>query len=78
LQSNAINRYVGRLADLYPSDPWQAALCDEAMDAVEDVVSEIVTTMFLPEEEKKTRRQALAEGSIPFVRPTALKQTSVR
>jgi glutathione S-transferase len=65
-QSNAINRYVGRLADLYPSDPWQAALCDEAMDAVEDVVSEIVTTMFLPEEEKKTRRQALAEGPIPF------------
>jgi glutathione S-transferase len=65
-QSNAVNRYVGRLADLYPSDPWQAALCDEAMDAVEDVVSEIVPTMFLPEEEKKTRRQALAEGPIPF------------
>ena len=65
-QSNAINRYVGRLADLYPSDPWQAALCDEAMDAVEDVVSEIAATMFLSEEEKKTRRQALAEGLIPF------------
>ena len=30
-QSNAINRYVGKLADLYPSDPWQAALCDETM-----------------------------------------------
>ena len=30
-QSNGINRYVGKLADLYPSDPWQAALCDEAM-----------------------------------------------
>src|SRR3954453_11207441 len=28
-QSNAITRYVGKLADLYPSDPWQAALCDE-------------------------------------------------
>jgi len=65
-QSNAINRYVGKLADLYPSDPWQAALCDEAMDAVEDVVSEIVPTMFLPEEEKKTRREALAAGPIPF------------
>src|SRR5882757_4554031 len=33
-QSNAINRYVGKLAKLYPSDPWQAALCDEAMEAV--------------------------------------------
>ena len=41
-QSNAINRYVGRLVNLYPSDPWQAALCDEAMDAVEDLLSEIV------------------------------------
>ena len=28
-QSNAINRYVGRLTNLYPSDPWQAALCDD-------------------------------------------------
>jgi len=65
-QSNAINRYVGRLVNLYPSDPWQAALCDEAMDAVEDVLSEIVPTMFLPEEEKKTRREALAAGQIPF------------
>jgi len=65
-QSNAINRYVGRLVDLYPSDPWQAALCDEVMDAVEDVVSEIVPTMFLPDEEKKTRREALVDGPIPF------------
>jgi glutathione S-transferase len=24
-QSNAINCYVGKLADLYPSDPWEAA-----------------------------------------------------
>jgi glutathione S-transferase len=23
-QSNTINRYVGKLANLYPSDPWQA------------------------------------------------------
>jgi glutathione S-transferase len=35
-QSNAINRYAGKLAALYPSDPWQAALCDEAIEAVED------------------------------------------
>ena len=36
-QSSGINRYVGKLTDLYPSDPWQAAVCDEVMDAVEDV-----------------------------------------
>lgn len=65
-QSNAINRYVGKLADLYPSDPWQAALCDEAMEAVEDIISKIVPTMFLPEEEKKTQRKALVDGPIPF------------
>ena len=44
-QSNAINRYVGKLVDLYPSDPWQAALCDEAMEAVEDILSEILPTL---------------------------------
>jgi glutathione S-transferase len=32
-QSNGINRYVGKLVGLYPADPWQAARCDEAMDA---------------------------------------------
>lgn len=65
-QSNAINRYVGKLTNLYPSDPWQAALCDEAMGAVEDIVSRLVATMFLPEEEKKTQRKALVDGPIPF------------
>ena len=51
-QSNTITRYVGKLAGLYPSDPWEAALCDETMDAVEDVINEVGATMFLPEEEK--------------------------
>ena len=63
-QSNTINRYVGKLADLYPSDPWQAALCDEAMDAVEDITTQTVATFDLPEEEKKARRKALAEGPL--------------
>jgi len=65
-QSNAINRYVGKLADLYPSDPWQAALCDEVMEAVEDIASEIGATFNLPEEQKKVQRKALVEGPIPF------------
>ncbi len=65
-QSNAINRYVGKLTDLYPSDPWQAALCDETMEAVEDISSMIVATLFLPEEEKKTQRKALVGGALPF------------
>ncbi|MGB3050638.1 MAG: glutathione S-transferase family protein [Polyangiales bacterium] len=64
-QSNAINRYVGKLAGLYPTDPLQAAFCDEAMDAVEDVVSKVTATFSIEDEtEKKAARQALADGPI--------------
>ena len=65
-QSNAINRYVGKLVDLYPSDAWQAALCDEAMAAVEDIGTKIAATFNLPEEEKKMQRKALVDGPITF------------
>ena len=65
-QSNAINRYVGRLTNLYPSDPWQAALCDEIMEAVEDITSKIAATMFLSDEQKKVQRKALVEGPLAF------------
>ena len=66
-QSNVINRYVGKLAGLYPSDPWQAALCDEVMDAIEDIVNEVVATFTIEnEEEKRAARQALADGPLRF------------
>lgn len=65
-QSNAINRYVGKLSDLYPSDPWQAALCDEVMEAVEDIGTKIAATLFLPEEQKKAQREELVSGPLPF------------
>jgi prostaglandin-H2 D-isomerase / glutathione transferase len=65
-QSNAIDRYVGKLANLYPTDPWQAALCDEVMGAVEDIGSKIGATLFIPEEQKRTQRRELVEGPIPF------------
>ena len=74
-QSNAINRYVGKLADLYPSDPWQAALCDEVMGAVEDIGTKIGATLFLPEEQKKAWREELVAGQDSRqvkVRPQAL------
>ena len=63
-QSNGINRYVGKLAGLYPSDAWQAALCDEAMDAVEEIATTAWSTMSLPPAEKKARRESLAAGPI--------------
>lgn len=64
-QGNTINRYVGKLAGLYPSDALQAAYCDEVMDAVEDIVSKQVDTMSIEDEaEKKATREALADGPI--------------
>ena len=63
---NAINRYVGTLTDLYPSDAWQAALCDEVMEAVEDINTKLAATFFLSEEEKTAQRNALVEGPLPF------------
>lgn len=37
-QANAIVRYTGHLAGMYPSDdPWKAALVDEVMETVADV-----------------------------------------
>lgn len=65
-QSNAINRYVGKLAGLYPENAWEAALCDEAMDTIEDLMNQIVPTLFMPEEKKIKARKELAEGPIPF------------
>jgi len=63
-QSNTINRYLGKLAGLYPKDDWQAARVDEVMDAVEDIIIMIGTTFALEGEAKKKAREALAAGSI--------------
>jgi glutathione S-transferase len=64
-QSNAINRYVGKLTRLYPEDALQAAFCDEAMDVVEDITMKVTTTFSIKdEEEKKRKRVELADGPI--------------
>jgi len=61
-QSNAICRYVGKLAGLYPKDSLQALFCDEAMDAVEDVSGRIGQTLGLKGEELRLAREKLADG----------------
>lgn len=64
-QSNAIIRYVGKLTGLYPDDALQALHCDEALDVVEDILSQIVVTFRMEdEEEKRVAREALAAGPI--------------
>ena len=65
-QCNAINRYVGKLAGLYPTDPWECLRCDEAMDAVEDIDHKVVASFFLTDgPEKQAAREELATGPIP-------------
>jgi len=66
-QSNTINRYVGKLAGLYPDGPLEAARCDEVMDAVEDIVTRVVATFAISDDaEKRAAREALAEGPLPL------------
>ena len=61
-QSNAMLRFVGKQAGLYPDDPTQALYCDEAMDAVEDLLHQIVYTFGLEGDELKAARQKLVDG----------------
>ena len=63
-QSNSINRYLGKLTGLYPKDDWQAFLCDEVMDAAEDISTQIAQTIDLPADAKKKAREELTAGPL--------------
>jgi len=63
-QSNSINRYVGKWSGLYPKDDWQALVCDEVMDAAEDISVRIDQTIDLPADAKKKAREELVAGHI--------------
>lgn len=64
-QSDAITRYAGKLAGLYPEDPFQALLCDEVLGALEDINISIGATFRMTGDELKNARQALAAGTLP-------------
>ena len=61
-QSNAMLRYVGKMAGLYPEDGLQALYCDEALEAVEDLLHQIVHTFGLEGDELKAAREKLTDG----------------
>ena len=61
-QSNAMCRYVGKMAGLYPDDDLQALYCDEAMGAIEDLLHQMVHTFGLEGDELKAAREKLADG----------------
>ena len=55
-------RYVGKRAGLYPEDSMQALYCDEAMEAVEDMLHQTVNTFGLEGAALKAARQKLVDG----------------
>ena len=61
-QSNAMSRYVGKMAGLYPEDGLQALYCDEVLGALEDLSHYIVQTFGLQDEELKLAREKLVDG----------------
>lgn len=64
-QCDAINRYVGKLTGLYPTDPLQALFCDEVMYVVEEAGVRMGPTFRMTGEEQKVARLALVNGSMP-------------
>lgn len=64
-QSDAITRYVGRLAGLYPEDALQALFCDEILSALEDINTKIGATFGMTGDALKTAREALMADELP-------------
>ncbi|MBI3283541.1 MAG: glutathione S-transferase family protein [Burkholderiales bacterium] len=64
-QCDAILRYAGKLAGLYPADPFQALLCDEVMFVVEEAAMKLGPTFRMTGEEQRAARLALVDGAIP-------------
>ncbi|MFO1262115.1 MAG: glutathione S-transferase family protein [Rhodoferax sp.] len=64
-QSDAITRYAGRLANLYPQDAYQALLCDEILQATEDFNIKLGTSFGLTGDALKQARDALVQTTFP-------------
>ena len=64
-QCDAILRYAGKLAGLYPTDPFQALLCDEVMYVVEEAGVKLGPSFRLTGDAQKEARLALVNGSMP-------------
>jgi prostaglandin-H2 D-isomerase / glutathione transferase len=62
-QSNAILAYIGRSYGLHPSDPWQAALHEAVMAAVEEARTALAPSGKLTDPSEKQRaREEFAAG----------------
>jgi glutathione S-transferase len=65
-QCDAILRYAGKLAGLYPDDAFQALLCDEVMYVVEEAGVKLGPTFRMTGDAQKEARSALVNGSMPI------------
>ena len=63
-QSNAILQYLGRKHGLHPSDPFEAALHESVLSAVEELRGKIPFARGLEEDDKKRVRTEFAEGTL--------------
>lgn len=61
-QSQALLRYAGKRAGLYPADAMQALLVDEAMGGVEDVIGAVVPSLREQDEGKRVRKERACVG----------------
>ena len=66
-QSDAITRYAGKLAGLYPTDALQALLCDEVMQAVEAANVHVGAGFGLTGDAWYEARTNLVEGPLPIL-----------
>lgn len=65
-QSNAILRYAGRLAGLYPVEPIDGLRVDEILDFTEDMNHALAPSMQEPDMEKKlAMRKVITDEKIP-------------
>jgi len=55
-QSVAISRYFARKANLIPDDPYLAALADEYVDAVQDIINPLYKIAFMTDEKEKAEK----------------------
>lgn len=64
-QCDSILRYAGKLAGLYPTDAYQALLCDEVMYVVEEASVKIGPSFRMTGDAQREARAALVNGSMP-------------
>lgn len=64
-QADAITRYAGKLAGLYPEDALQALFCDEVLSALEDINIKLGATFGMTGDALKSAREALVKEGLP-------------